>query len=203
MPRSGEATRRNILDTAQQQILQYGFAGASIDRIVSAANITKGAFFYHFKSKALLAEAVITRFINAEAEMFDDICMRAERLSDDPVQRVLNIIGLYADALDHHPEVVEGCLYASVALQRNEYPQSISAITAGSIDRTVDVLRPYYQAALAAAPATKPVDVEELLYLFISVGEGALILAGLQQDPTIPGKQFRTLQAHTALMFGR
>ena len=37
MPRSGEATRQNILDTAQGLILQHGFAGASIERIEDIA----------------------------------------------------------------------------------------------------------------------------------------------------------------------
>ena len=56
MPRSGEATRRNILDAAQGLILQHGFAGASIDRIIGDAEITKGAFFHHFPNKATLAK---------------------------------------------------------------------------------------------------------------------------------------------------
>ena len=162
MPRSGATTRQNILDAAQGIILQRGFAGASIDRIITEAGITKGAFFHHFPNKAALAEAVITRFIETEAALFDGICVRAERLSDDPVQRLLNILGLYADALDQHPEVVEGCLYASVALQRSEYPETISSLTSASIEQTVEKLRPYYQAALAAAPPRKAVDVNDL-----------------------------------------
>ena len=203
MSRSGEATRQNILDAAQAIILQRGFAGASIDRIIARAKITKGAFFHHFPNKAALAEALISRFIDAEATLLDDICLRAERLSEDPVQRVLNILGLYADALDQHPEVVEGCLYASVALQRSEYPETVSAITAKSIERTIEKLRPYYQAAMDSAPLRKHLTVEGLLDLFICMGEGALILAGQRQDPVVPGRVFRTLQAHTAVIFGR
>ncbi|WNK01035.1 TetR/AcrR family transcriptional regulator [Thalassospiraceae bacterium LMO-JJ14] len=203
MPRSGATTRLNILNAAQGIILQRGFAGASIDRIITEAGITKGAFFHHFPNKAALAEAVVTRFIETEAALFDDICVRAERLSDDPVQRLLNILGLYADALDQHPEVIEGCIYASVALQRSEYPATISGLTSVSIEQTVDKLRPYYQAALDAAPPRKAVDVDDLVDLFVSAGEGAIILAGVRQDPALPGRQFRNLQAQTALLLGR
>lgn len=203
MPRSGTATRQNILDAAQAIILQRGFAGASIDRIITGAGITKGAFFHHFPNKAALAEAVINRFIDAEAALFKDICIRAERLSDDPVQQALNIIGLYADALDNHPEVVEGCLYASVALQRSEYPDEVSKIAADSIDQTTAQLRPYFDAAIRAAAPRKKINADDLADMFISVGEGAIISAAYRKDPSIPGRQFRTLKAQLELLFGR
>lgn len=203
MPRSGEATRRNILDAAQGLILQHGFAGASIDRIIGDAEITKGAFFHHFPNKATLAEAVITRFIEAEAEILADICRRVERLGDDPVQRVLNILELYADALDNHPEVVNGCLYASVALQRGEFSDKVTKITREGIDRTLERLRPYFEAAVKAAPPRKNADVEELVNMVVSIGEGAIIMSGLRQDPSIPGRQFRALKAQLEILFGR
>ncbi|MBO6519716.1 MAG: TetR/AcrR family transcriptional regulator [Rhodospirillales bacterium] len=203
MPRSGEATRQNILDAAQNLVLRHGLAGASIDRIISAADITKGAFFHHFPNKAALAEAVIARFIKAEAELFASICGQAERLSDDSVQRLLNIIGLYADALDDHPEVVNGCLYASVAMQRSEFPDNAISIATGSIDDATRMLRPYYEAAIAASPPRKDVDVDDLVDMFVTVGEGAMIMAGLRQDPSVPGKQFRVLKTQMEAIFGR
>lgn len=203
MPRSGEATRQNILDTAQGLILQHGFAGASIERIINGAHITKGAFFHHFPNKAALAEAVIGRFIDIEATMFNDICRRAERLSDDPVQRVLNILELYADALDSHPEVVDGCLYASVALQRGEFPDTVTEITAKSIEQTTALLRPYFEAAITAASPKRDCNADALADMFVCVGEGAFILAGLKRDPSIPGQQFRALKSQWELLLGR
>ena len=146
---------------------------------------------------------MITRFIEAEAEILADICRRVERLGDDPVQRVLNILELYADALDNHPEVVNGCLYASVALQRGEFSDKVTKITREGIDRTLERLRPYFEAAVKAAPPRKNADVEELVNMVVSIGEGAIIMSGLRQDPSIPGRQFRALKAQLEILFGR
>ena len=44
-------TRTRIMDIAEASILTKGFDATSIDEIVAAAEITKGGFFYHFKSK--------------------------------------------------------------------------------------------------------------------------------------------------------
>ncbi|MEX0695491.1 MAG: TetR/AcrR family transcriptional regulator [Rhodospirillales bacterium] len=203
MPRSGDVTRSNILDAAQHQILQHGFAGASVDRIINAAHITKGGFFHHFKSKGALAEALVNRFVEQDAQLLATVCKRAERLSDDPLQRVLNIIGLYADALDDHPDVIEGCLYASFALQRKEYPLEVARATAAGIAHVYDVLGPYYQAALDAYPVKKPLGCDDLISLFVSIGEGALIIAAINQDPKVPGQQFRLHKTHVELLFGR
>jgi TetR/AcrR family transcriptional repressor of nem operon len=50
--RNGARTRTAIMDAAQGLILQQGFAATSIDEIIERTGVTKGAFFYHFKSKS-------------------------------------------------------------------------------------------------------------------------------------------------------
>lgn len=202
MSRTGNLTRQRILDAAQLLILQHGFVGTSIDRIINAVGITKGAFFHHFPNKAALAEAIAARIIAEDLALLRDTCARAERLSDDPLQRVLNIIGLYADTIDDNPEIVEGCIYASYALQRREYPVDVGAAFSQAFSQIYDVLRPYFQAALNAYPARKNVTADELIESFISTGEGAIILAAINKDPSIPGRQFRLYKNYIELLFG-
>jgi len=62
MPKDGSATRDSLLDAAQSLILERGFSGMSLDDIVKQVGITKGAFFYHFKSKNDLGKALIKLF---------------------------------------------------------------------------------------------------------------------------------------------
>ena len=51
--RSAETSRDRILLSAQNLIMERGFAGTSIDDILKDAGLTKGAFFHYFKGKAL------------------------------------------------------------------------------------------------------------------------------------------------------
>ncbi|WP_158609704.1 ScbR family autoregulator-binding transcription factor [Cellulomonas triticagri] len=63
------ATRRAIVEAASAEFIEHGFAGASIADIAARAGVTKGSMYFHFKSKDLLAQAVIERQREANAEL--------------------------------------------------------------------------------------------------------------------------------------
>ncbi len=58
-----DATRALILECAFQEIHQHGYGGTSLDRILSQTDLTKGALYHHFGSKAELGLAVIDEVI--------------------------------------------------------------------------------------------------------------------------------------------
>lgn len=66
------AARRNeILDTARKLVYTKGYEQMSIQDILDAMNISKGAFYHYFDSKPALLEALIDRFADeAEAAVF-------------------------------------------------------------------------------------------------------------------------------------
>jgi AcrR family transcriptional regulator len=47
-------TRQQILRAALREFAQYGYAGASVQQIVTAAGVTKPALYYYYSSKAEL-----------------------------------------------------------------------------------------------------------------------------------------------------
>jgi AcrR family transcriptional regulator len=61
--RSPEITRRKILQAAFAEFYQHGFQGGSLNRIVEAAQTTKGALFHHFEDKNDLGYAVVDEVI--------------------------------------------------------------------------------------------------------------------------------------------
>lgn len=52
------ATRADLLAVARQLFAERGFAGTSTEEIVQAAQVTRGALYYHFRSKEDLFRAV-------------------------------------------------------------------------------------------------------------------------------------------------
>lgn len=52
-------TREIILDKAFELIYRNGYQATSIDHIIAATSVTKGAFYYHFKNKDEMGLAVI------------------------------------------------------------------------------------------------------------------------------------------------
>lgn len=65
------ATRNAIVEAAAAEFIEHGFAGASIADIAQRAGATKGAMYFHFRSKELLAQAVIERQRELNDELQD------------------------------------------------------------------------------------------------------------------------------------
>ena len=61
MPRDGTITRNRIMDVAQQMVLNVGLSSTSVEKVIDRAGVTKGTFFYHFKTKRDPAAALIER----------------------------------------------------------------------------------------------------------------------------------------------
>ncbi|RWX03767.1 TetR/AcrR family transcriptional regulator [Flavobacterium cerinum] len=53
------ATRLNILQKAFELVYKNGYRTTSIDEIIATTQVTKGAFFYHFKNKDEMGIAMI------------------------------------------------------------------------------------------------------------------------------------------------
>lgn len=54
-----EATRGKIIDAAVELFARAGYGDTDLAAIVRKADITKGAFYYHFESKEQVANAII------------------------------------------------------------------------------------------------------------------------------------------------
>src|SRR4051812_47252110 len=55
----GEATRAFLLRTAARVFAERGYAGTALSDLIAASGLTKGAFYFYFPSKAVLALAVL------------------------------------------------------------------------------------------------------------------------------------------------
>jgi AcrR family transcriptional regulator len=72
-----ELRRNEFLDCAQALFLGRGYDKVSLNEVIIAAGVSKGAFYHYFASKEALLEALATRF--AEASL-----ARIRSVVDDP-----------------------------------------------------------------------------------------------------------------------
>lgn len=64
----GEKRKQELLKIAYRLILSKGYEETSIDEIITEAQIAKGTFYYHFKSKEEMLEALINMMIMEQTE---------------------------------------------------------------------------------------------------------------------------------------
>jgi AcrR family transcriptional regulator len=63
--RADPDVQRALLDAAMLELGEHGYEAASLNRILVAAGLSKGAFYYYFDDKADLAAAVLERELKA------------------------------------------------------------------------------------------------------------------------------------------
>jgi len=201
MPRGGEATKTRILDAAEALIMGHGLAGTSIDKVIEKAAITKGAFFYHFKTKADLARSLVERYAQRDEHHLQEQLKRAEKLSRDPLQQVLIFIGLFQEEAEQLTEPGAGCLIASYVYQFEELDQDIREISAQALLRWRQQLGQKFAEVLAHYPARLPVKAEELADAFVSAIEGAFVMLRVLQEPQQLSQQLAHYRNYIELLF--
>lgn len=79
------STRRALLDSATELFTEHGYAGTSLEEVVTDARVTKGALYHHYAGKLDLFEHVVqrtqkkaTRSITHELKKYKDPWERAE-----------------------------------------------------------------------------------------------------------------------------
>ena len=203
MASKGEETRKRILDAAQAMILDRGFAGMSVEQLIQSLGLTKGAFFHHFRSKNDLARSLIRRYADEGMHLFTDSLARARKLSDDPLQQFLIIIGLYEEMFAGLTEPYPGCLLASYVYELQQFDADTRAILNEEFILSRTELTKLIHEIMAKYPPRREVDPVSLADGFMSLFEGAFVLSKSLGEADVTVKQLQHYKAYIELLFGK
>ncbi|MFY0681306.1 MAG: TetR/AcrR family transcriptional regulator [Thalassovita sp.] len=70
-PEHRARTKKKVIDVARKQFNLNGFDGVSIDQIMTAAGLSRGGFYHHFKDKEELFAAAVDSFQNGLSDVAD------------------------------------------------------------------------------------------------------------------------------------
>jgi TetR/AcrR family transcriptional regulator, transcriptional repressor for nem operon len=177
--RDPERTRERLLQAASREIYRSGFQSAGLNIILASAGVTKGALYYHFKSKEALGYAVVEEVIAPD--------VHGKWVW--PLQNVRDPIDALIGAVQHIPvrpaDVCGGC-------QLNNLAQEMSPLDAGFRKRLATIFGGWRNAVASALREgqahgsvrrdVEPVDAAGLL---IAMVEGYGSLAKNAQDPKV------------------
>src|SRR6266498_1050664 len=89
--RDGRSTREAILEAASRLIHVHGYNHTSLDDVLRDSGVSKGNFYYHFKSKEELGYAILDQIIASFLERTLELCFA------DPDGRALLQIRCFLD----------------------------------------------------------------------------------------------------------
>lgn len=201
MPKDGTSTRTRILEAALELVIQQGFGSTSIDNVIEKVGITKGAFFYHFKTKQDLAMALVEYFAQRDDVHLEDARARSEKLSRDPRQQLLIFVGLFEEAFENLVEPYPGCLFASFIMQGQLFDDSVKGVISEQILKWREYLGGKIRETMQQHKPKLAVDVEALADMFTTVMEGAFIMSKSLNEPGLVAQQLRHYRNYLELLF--
>ena len=201
MPRDGSATREKILLAALDLVLLNGFAATSIDAVIEKTGLTKGAFFYHFKSKSDLAMALVRKFAEDDKKVLDDTRARADKLSRDPLQQILIFISLFVEMFEPLDEPYPGCLFASYCYESGLFDDEVKQVCANAILSWRDYLGGKIREIMQSQTPQFEVDADNLADMFTTVIEGAFVMSKTLNEPKIVAQHLQHFRNYLELLF--
>ena len=197
------STRERILANAEALTLKQGFAGTSIDNILTATGITKGAFFYHFKSKAELARALVERYWARDYQLFEQLSERADELSNDPLQSMLIFLKLFEEFIEKWEEPPEGCIFASYVYESQQFDEAIGTFIADGFKEWKKLYEDRIEQIMKKYPPQIKIDAGELAEMIMCIIEGGFILSKSLQDAKLIARSVKQFRRYLQLIFER
>ncbi len=103
-----EATRERILESASRLFRRHGYDGVGIDQIMEGADLTRGGFYAHFRSK----EDLFVNVLRQELEFAAQLRRLAATRGDDPAQGAMEAVAYYLEP-GNRRKIARGCLMVS------------------------------------------------------------------------------------------
>ncbi len=198
MGRDGKPTRDKILSESKELIYENGFSGTSIDLILSKTGITKGAFFYHFKTKAHLAFVLMQDFADTDLNLLTEIKDAVAHLPAR--ERLLSFIQRFIDMFSGLEEP-PNCLYASVSNEQNQYSEETKEIVTQTMLKWRQTVEEMINEVIIEAGTNQKLDKVALADHFNVVMEGAFVLSKALKDPSVTARHLVLLKNYFELLF--
>lgn len=201
MPKDGKHTKGKILAESRALILKNGFSGTSIDQILKSTGITKGAFFYHFKSKQDLAKALIEEFAREDMSHMHEGLLQTQQVIHDPLERVLQFVQYFIDMMSELEEPNPGCLYASYTYESTQFDQKILDYIGEMVLAWRETYERLLEDVLEHYNLIEDLDLKALADLPTTIFEGSFVLAKVLNEPSHTAGQLKLIKSYLKLLF--
>jgi TetR/AcrR family transcriptional regulator, transcriptional repressor for nem operon len=179
--RDPKRTREHLLQAAFREVFRYGFQSAGIDTILAATNVTKGALYYHFKSKEALGYAVVEEIVAKLTH--DGWMLPLQRCKDkDPIDTLISVVR----AIPHQPkDVKSGCPLANLAQEMSQLDEQFRKRLERIFQAWQEGIAMTLRRGQSQGTVRRDLAPEEAASFLIAMVEGYEVLAKNAQDAKV------------------
>jgi TetR/AcrR family transcriptional repressor of nem operon len=181
-----------MLEVGHEEIYLHGFKGASLERILGRAGVTKGAFFHHFSSKAQFGYAVVDEII---AVMIAAQWVHPLAGDADPLATIATEFERGAAVLRGQRPIL-GCPLNNLAQEMSPLDEGFRRHTAAVFDTWRASYHDALERAKPGGTVAPEVDGADAAHALVAQIEGTLSLARNSQDPETLDAGARSLRRY-------
>lgn len=172
--RKGEKTKKAILEHAAHVFSIRGYAGASMDVLTRAVQLTKGGLYNHFESKDELALASFDHTIGLVSERFAEMAAGLR----DTRARLMAMMALYISLIED-PVVPGGCPILYTAVEADDTHPALRERAQDAAASWQDYIARTLTKGMAMGTVRQDVNLADTADFMLSSLEGAIVLAKL------------------------
>lgn len=172
----GEKTRARVLKEARKLIIANGFKNTSINEIIDATGVKKGALYFHFANKDELGFSIL---LNAKDEFFQFLTQSFH--GKNAYERIDNF---FTALLEQQKDInfVGGCLFGNTALEMSDTNERFAGVIHDVFSEWVALLAKHLQEAKEAGRISKGIDPELFAKTIVASLEGGIMMARVSKD---------------------
>jgi TetR/AcrR family transcriptional regulator, regulator of autoinduction and epiphytic fitness len=148
-----------ILAGGMQEFLAHGYAATSMDRVASAAGVSKATVYSHFQGKESLFVAIIDRLVQSKFQSI--FSPEMEKLQPEPRIFLRKLADSILDTGEHEPQFLN--FMRLIFGESGRFPELARAFVRNVEKNSFQMLKHY----LAACPQLKLADPEATARMFI------------------------------------
>lgn len=161
----------NILEVGTELVFKNGYNSIGLNKILSAAGIPKGSFYYYFKSKEDFGLKVIDFYANQTTDFIRSFLENQEL---DPKKRIFDLFHT-VKAIYQEQDYLQGCLLGNSSLELAAQKDSFAQKIATKFDRWTSLFSKAIEEGQEKGSIKMEFTPDEYANFLINSWEGALV----------------------------
>nr|WP_245347221.1 TetR/AcrR family transcriptional regulator [Cohnella lubricantis] len=174
-----EATHAKLIQAGFEVFCQKGYSGASVDNIVSAAGLTKGAFYVHFQTKEQFIYDLLKYRKPSRTDLTSGIYELAKQ--DMPLEKMIHILmSKVVEHVGNSPEWIT--VYVDFCNQAKHNEKAMEVFR-NYYDDWVGVMQYFIQLLQERERLPAELNALGIAKMFYAYLDGSLLHANLYREP--------------------
>ncbi|MFB6453896.1 TetR family transcriptional regulator [Chitinophaga sp. Hz27] len=190
--KKAEATRLEILRKAFELIYVKGYQASSIDDILAKTQVTKGAFYYHFKNKEQMGMAIINDLLKPT---FSQTFIQPFMQEPNPLLAIYNIIH-YLLLEDEFMKMEYGCPVSNLTQELSPWHADFNRVLSELTHDWEAVMITSLEKGKKAGYVRKEVNAKEVALFVISGYWGVRNVGKLEMNKSVYKSFLKALQGY-------